>query len=383
MTSTSNVPFHKLDDTDPSIVYTGEWFDNPGISGVFNNSLSSTIHTGDTAHIEFIASQIVIIGATVAPSGASSDSGPISGYTLDGATNSVFLFQGNAANATGVTFYNSGPISNSKHTLDISIVQINDNIPYLLDAVFLQEEVVTQSATASNTGIWISTVFVTPTAAATSVASNSTASSSASTSSAPVGAIVGGVVGGVALLVAAGLAFYFLYFRHRHRSSYAYRSFGDAPPLFAAEKDDFNGKPSEAQASHQQPFLARAPTSGYADTSPYVPRQAPASEVLSAPITPHAYPPAPASASGSGAGSSTGRTLSVVNNDAAAGAAAFLTPAQRKAEEAQRAKAEADAVQYHADSGVRFDTEGRPIEASASTSEVHPLADVPPEYTPS
>lgn len=251
MTSTSNVPFHKLDDTDPSIVYTGEWFDNPGISGVFNNSLSSTVHEGDTAHIEFIgkshlarflthhswlavASQIVIIGATVAPSGASSDSGPISGYTLDGATNSVFLFQGNAANATGVTFYNSGPLSNSKHTLDISIVQINDNIPYLLDAVFLQEEVVTQSATASNTGIWISTVFVTPTAAATSLASNSTAIGSASTSSAPVGAIVGGVVGGVALLVAAGLAFYFLYFRHRHRSSYAYRSFGDVPPLFAA-----------------------------------------------------------------------------------------------------------------------------------------------------
>ncbi len=54
MTATSNVPFRKLDDTDPSIVYTGEWFDNPGISGVFNNTLSSTIHSGDTAHIEFI-----------------------------------------------------------------------------------------------------------------------------------------------------------------------------------------------------------------------------------------------------------------------------------------------------------------------------------------
>ncbi len=177
----------------------------------------------------------MIIGATVAPSGSSSNSGPISGYTLDGATNSVFLFEANAANATGVVFYNSGPLSSGKHTLDISIVQIQDNIPYLLDAVFIQEEVITQSATASNTGIWISTVFVTPTAAATSPASdNNNVAGSASTSSVPVGAIVGGVVGGVALLVAAGLAFYFLYFRHRHRNSYAYRSFGDAPPLFAA-----------------------------------------------------------------------------------------------------------------------------------------------------
>lgn len=129
-----------------------------------------------------------------------------------------------------------------------------------------------------------------------------------------------------------------------------------------------------AQAAKVEPFIASAP--------PYTPSSQ--SGALSPPATPHAYPPAPSSASGSRAGSSTGRTLSVVN-DTSGGAA--LTPAQRKVAEAQRSQSEAEAaaVQYHADSGVRFDEHGRPIEASASTStrEPLPLADVPPEYTPS
>ena len=102
----------------------------------------------------------------------------------------------------------------------------------------------------------------------------------------------------------------------------------------------------------------------------------------------HTYPPA----AGSTLSSSTtgvGRTLSVVNDtgDISGIAAAGLTPAQRKAAEAASEKKDGpDAdlpVQYHADSGVRFDSEGKAIEAEGSGSGSHapePL-DVPPEYT--
>lgn len=181
----------------------------------------------------------MVIGATVAPANAG-NVGPISGYTLDG-SNGVFLFQADPRNATGVVFYNSGPLTMGKHTLDISVVKIQNDIPYLLDAIYLQENPASQTASASATAIWISTVFVTPSSFATAAGDepegtfSGLGSDSSSSSSAPVGAIVGGVVGGVALLIAAALAFYLLFYRPRHRGgSYNYRTVRDAAPLFAA-----------------------------------------------------------------------------------------------------------------------------------------------------
>ncbi|KAI0655218.1 hypothetical protein C8Q70DRAFT_893223, partial [Cubamyces menziesii] len=370
--SSSAGVFRTFDNTDPGIEYSqGDWLDDRGIAGVFNNTLAETTTQGATVHIEFTASQIVIIGATVAPTGASPDSGPISAYSIDGAKNSVFLFQADPVNATGVTFFNSGPLTLGAHTLDIKIITITDDIPYLLDAVYLEEPVQQATSTAQ----WVSTVFVTP-PAATNLADTSNVSGGASSSSVPVGAIVGGTIGGVALLVSAALAVYFLYFRRRQHGVYAYQSFGGAP-IFDSEKDHLTGHPAEA--AQVEPFLAPAPTSSYSDHPPYAPT-AP-SEVSPTPRTPHTYPPATSTfgGSGSGAGSSSGRTLSVVNDTADLG---YLTPAQRKAAEAkQQSMSQPGDVQFHADSGARFDSLGRPIEAS--TSEVAPLADVPPEYTPS
>ncbi|KAI0361463.1 hypothetical protein OH77DRAFT_1492511 [Trametes cingulata] len=374
----SDAVFRKFDDTDPDLDYTGQWTHNTGVSGVFNNTLTSTLHPKDTVHIEFTASQIVIIGATIAPTGASSDSGPVSAYTLDGARNSLFLYQADVANEDGVVFYNSGPLSFGSHTLDITVVTITDNVPYLLDAVFLAEP----QQTATSTAVWVSTVFVTPSAAPSSLAdtsnvsNNSTSTTASSSSSVPVGAIVGGAVGGAALLVAAILAFYFLFFRRRRHGVYAYHSFGDAP-IFDSEKDHPADKGLAPQASQIEPFLAPTAATAYSDTPAYTPHAS--SGVPSTPGTPHVYPPAPSSASGSGAGSSSGRQLSVVNDTEGV----YLTPAQRKAAEAKKEQADAEAVQYHADSGVRFDSEGRPVKASSSAPEVLPLADVPPEYTPS
>ncbi|KAI0824994.1 hypothetical protein BC628DRAFT_1410425 [Trametes gibbosa] len=373
--------FRKFDDTDPSLVYTGDWFDNPGIHGAFNNTLSSTTHEGDTVHIEFVASQIVVIGATVAPASASSNSGPISGYTLDNATNSLFLFQAGAANATSITFYNSGLLTFGKHTLDISVVRIQDDIPYLLDAIYIQTPSSTQSSTS--TAIWVSTVFVTPSAIATGLADQNNGTQATSTNSTPVGPIVGGVVGGVALLVAAALVIYFCFFRNRRHGVYAYHGFGDAPPL-DNEKDDVVGGFSQPPPMDPYVAPARTPARG----SSYTDSLAFASPVGGAPVLSgsppadlsHTYPPAgPVSLVASGSSGGSGRNLSVVNDAPASGV--YLAPAQRKTAEARRTREELRNVQYHADSGARFDSEGRPI--GSSSSDPLPLADVPPQYTPS
>lgn len=138
------------------------------------------------------------------------------------------------------------------------------------------------------------------------------------------------------------------------------------------------------QESQVEPFLAAVSTDSYRDTNPSTPHASEFSSSASG--APHTYPPAAGSASGSAytSGSGSGRTLSVVNDTS--GAVAALSPAQRKAAEARRnSRPQSQSVNYHADSGVRFDAEGKRIEPAASGSGAlvldPPLADVPPEYS--
>ncbi|TBU49881.1 hypothetical protein BD309DRAFT_946440 [Dichomitus squalens] len=419
----SSEAFLYFDDTSSVFSYSGNWFDNTDLEGflahgVFNDTISSTATQGSTVKVDFIASQIVVIGATIAPPNAPSGSGPISSYVLDNSQNSAFLFEASATNATGVTFFNSGPLSAGKHSLEITVLQVTDGIPFLLDAVAVGQPQATPS-----TAVWVTTVFATGTSAPTSVLDHSTATSSTVASSAssskslPIGAIVGGVVGGVALLVGAALAFYFLYWRKRHSRDYEYRGFSGDP--FDTEKDHLAGPPPpptasegrfSARYSQFEPFLAPTSPTPYTDAPSVTPHTsiygasalgaagaaaAAAAGVVGATgaaAAAHTYPPAQGSVLSSST-SGVGRTLSVVNDAGDVGlglGAAALTPAERKAAEAAGEKGGAGAdqpVQYHADSGVRFDSEGKAVEASGSGSgsgsgphEPEPL-DVPPEYT--
>ena len=248
-------PYLYFDDTSSVFTYSNTWlhqahFDQSQgflAQGVYNNTLSFTATAGSTVTIDFIgqsgpllpqslhpsdllassptASQIIVIGATIAPPNAPKDSGPITSYVLDNSQNSAFLFQADVANATNVDFFNSGPLTSGRHTLKITVLNVEDDVPFLLDAIAVGQP---QGATPT-TAVWVTTVFATGTSAPTSVLGrgNSTTNnlSSDSKSSAPVGAIVGGVVGGVALLVGAALAFYFIYTRRRRTQDYAYRGF--------------------------------------------------------------------------------------------------------------------------------------------------------------
>ncbi|KAI0778325.1 hypothetical protein BD413DRAFT_489828 [Trametes elegans] len=368
--SSTDESFRRIDNTSPEITYTGQWIQNPNISGAYNNTLASSGQTASLAHIEFNATQVVVIGATVAPNGASANSGPVSAYWLDRTSGRTpFFYQSDVNVSSGVIFYNSGPISPGKHTLDISVVSIKQNVPYLLDAIYLKDD--TTSSGASSTAAWVTTVFITP-----SSAPSSATGQAASSSRPPIGPIVGGVVGGVALIVVALLALFF--FRRRRHGVYEYsKGFGGAP-LFESEKDQPAGAtPAVPGAAQVEPFLAAPSTTAYSDAPPYTP-QSPSGHGSVAAGPPLSYPPGQSSGSGSGTGSSSGRTLSVANDPAGAGATP--PPSKRKPTEPRPPEPQ-PAAQFHADSGVRFDSFGRPIEAS--TGDALPLADVPPEYTPS
>ncbi|RPD55872.1 hypothetical protein L227DRAFT_656646 [Lentinus tigrinus ALCF2SS1-6] len=381
----SSDPFLYFDDTNSGLVYSeNQWFDNSEVAaalnlkGVYNDTLSSTTAAKATVKIDFIATQIAIIGATLALPGAKSDAGPVSSYVIDGSQNSAFLYQADVTNATDVTFFFSGTLSEGEHTLEIEVLDVTPETPFLLDAIALRQP----EGVTTTTAIWVSTVFATP-SSATSTPTDISGSVAHSGSSLPIGAIVGGVVGGVALLVAAAIAFYFLYWRKRH---YGYHGFSrDA--LFDAdmEKDHLTSSavPPAEHAAQIEPFLAPTSTPQYSE---YRDTPSASDQSSSAAGAPHTYPP-PASGSvggrsASSSASGSGRTLSVVNPETAAVA---LTPAQRKAQEAKQGSQPPNRpVQYHADSGVRFDGEGRPIESGGSGSqeaEAPPLADVPPEYS--
>ena len=168
------------------------------------------------------AAEITVLGSTVLKSGASNNAGPLTSYILDGSRNSATVFQADVSNANDVVFFSSSNLGSGKHTLEISVLSITDGIPFLLDAIALRSP---QLATSTSTNIWVTTVFATPSSAAS--AAPNTGAVTTNSNSLPVGAIVGGVVGGVALLVSAALAFYIFYWRRR-QNNYGYNTFSGA-----------------------------------------------------------------------------------------------------------------------------------------------------------
>ena len=166
---------------------------------------------------------------------------------------------------------------------------------------------------------------------------------------------------------------------------------GDASqiePFLAAETAaPYSDNPRPLSTPSPAPFSApaRAPVPTAPPAAARAPARAPPAD--ESVFASQAYPP-PSSASsysGTGTGTVTGMGPSALTVANGGGGTPALTPAQRKAAEAASEKKDGpDAdlpVQYHADSGVRFDSEGKAIEAEGSGSHAPEPLDVPPEYT--
>ncbi|KAI0801127.1 hypothetical protein C8Q74DRAFT_1364770 [Fomes fomentarius] len=420
----SSQPWLYFDDTASEIEYSPsqDWSSTTharaetGLA-VFNDTLTATASAQANIHIEFTASQITIIGATLALPGATEDGAPLSSYVLDGSKNTAFVFRGDVKNDTSVVFFVSETLPEQRHSLDITVLSASGKSPFLFDRIALLGP---QNVPATSTVVWVTTAFPTPSAAS----QNTTIINVTQDHSLPVGAIVGGVVGGVALIVAALLAFYFLFWRNRRYGSRGFES-----EAFNADAEKYrltsrnSGVPPDVQAAQMEPFLApqypqQYPAQYPAQYADYPhPASAPSIDprasmysapALSPPITatttavgaPQFYPPPSSVVSSSAYSAGSGRTLTLANDAAiaaaAAGGFAALTSAEKKEAEAKAESSPGESskpVQFHRDSGVRFDNEGRPVQpedddatkGSGSGSGVkhdpQPLVDVPPEYS--
>ncbi|KAI0359913.1 hypothetical protein OH77DRAFT_1419263 [Trametes cingulata] len=281
--------------------------------------------------------------------------------------------------ATQTPFYSNDTLSSDQpHTIQIRIDDTSDAFPFVLDliayATTLAPSATAPPAPSGSQQRLYSTAegesaFFTPFASGT----HAPYAPVAVGDGLPVGAIVGGVVGGVTLLLAAGLAFYFLHVRARQlripepyfvpSDMVAHRcEHDDKQPLIAPLEDAYPAPP------YTDAIAPSAPSSvvSYASTPPGVP----ISGALASRTSVHGNrPPSLSSAS------------SVTSTSA------YGSRPIRKAEEAGVLSVPPPTT-YHADSGIRFTPSGPSSSISTTTSSDTPtesahreLADVPPSYS--
>ena len=126
-------------------------------------------------------------------------------FSLDGKTVHTTVAPNNGSIDLSFPFFVMPSIRSGQHLLEMGVLNATRQYPFALDEIIYEPSSgVTPTAAQSV----ITTIL--PTATGESVNDSSNGKSAA-----PVGAIVGGVVGGIVILVATGLAIWFLCFRGR------------------------------------------------------------------------------------------------------------------------------------------------------------------------
>ncbi|KAJ7574070.1 hypothetical protein C8J56DRAFT_477498 [Mycena floridula] len=108
-----------LDDTDPSIQYSGNDWVVGGGPGEFMGTTHGTVASDSEIKIPFSGTAIQVYGTVTATGGAFPD--PISTYSIDNGPATFFSLNstGLTSNPTMMCFFNSPPLSDGNHTLNI------------------------------------------------------------------------------------------------------------------------------------------------------------------------------------------------------------------------------------------------------------------------
>ena len=146
------------------------------------------------------------------------------------------------ANATSVTFFDSGPLPSGKHTLKVMVASATAETPFYLDYIAVAQ------ANASATSGTLTPVAPVESHSVTATGSGGTASSTASSQQGgsaagediaqldprKLAAIVGGIIGGLGVLAVVGIVAWTLCLRRRRRGSnrYCYSSFSSAAMVY-------------------------------------------------------------------------------------------------------------------------------------------------------
>ncbi|KAH9899652.1 hypothetical protein C8Q73DRAFT_743544 [Cubamyces lactineus] len=336
----------------------------------FEGTLTSGI-AGAKASLTFSGSAIAVFGIATTVEGANP---PAVQFAIDKSLTVTTTAPNNGSRDFEFPFLDVEDLSSAQHSLEITVLNATKAYPFALDFVAYLP---ISGATPTASQRIITSFLPAPTA---SVPVSSTKSSGA-----PVGAIVGGVIGGVALLVAVGLAVYFLCFRRRSNG----QAFFYATPAKAGDLLDQEAKPTpyEVPPPSTPGFGAQSRYSAAPTSAPSAYSAAPSAYAAplpyNAPVGASEAPVSEYSAGTSTSGPSHPPSLYVVTN---------VAPPRDSPNQPRSKAAEAGLLSvpqpatYHADSGIRFNSAGEPSSSSnaATTSQVlaaQELADVPPSYS--
>ncbi|KAJ8487317.1 hypothetical protein ONZ51_g4270 [Trametes cubensis] len=383
--------FVRFDDVDPNIRYdlNHTWYDNY-VEEAYNQTLSSTVTVGAELQFDFFGTQVIVVGASIAPPGPYSDTarGAISYYELDLDPNKFYGYACSMANATSVTFFDSGPLPSGKHTLKVMVASATAETPFYLDYIAVAQAngtltavapLETHSRTATNSGGAVSST-------ATSQQGDSAAGGSiAELDPRRLAAIVGGIIGGLGVLAVVGIVAWTLCLRRRRRGSngYCYSGFSSAAMVYDGRSKRYAKRELDIRAAQIEPFLLPAASgdvfadSGSEHPAPGLLPASPASLAMGKFAAPSENDTIPRISINSG------RVLTVVNDTRIPRSGAMGQAGARllsKAEEVRLGSRTdsgygARSVQYHLDSGVRFDTDS--VASMPASVQTHPHAPPP------
>ncbi|OCH91045.1 hypothetical protein OBBRIDRAFT_551147 [Obba rivulosa] len=221
-----------VDDTDPSIVYSGGWqTDPPALDPVnyYNNTLHIAENAGQWATFTFSGSGVEVYGSLV----DNHTPYPLSEYVIDGVERGTYQPPSDLITPTLASnnlFFRSPPLNEGTHVLNITVEVVTDPGLFYLDyivwtPVSMPSSVPTASYLFPTSSASPSSPQSTSPSSVTSVAGSSSSSASIvgalHTSSKPeVGSILaGGIVGGLAALLIMAVVLRCWHRRKRTRAS--------------------------------------------------------------------------------------------------------------------------------------------------------------------
>ncbi|TBU39695.1 hypothetical protein BD309DRAFT_1011845 [Dichomitus squalens] len=378
--STDSGSFIFVDDRDTSSINyetPSLWFatsDQQAADGTVTAGIS-----GAKASFSFTGSAIAVLGVA---STVQDSTPPTVQFALDGVTVQSTTAPNNGSIDFSFPYLVLDSIKGGQHTLEMAVTDATQEYPFALDLIlYAASNGATPTASQSVVNTFLPAVTVT--GQPTSGASGS--------KSAPVGPIVGGVIGGIAVLVGVGVAIWLFCFRKRNRNGQAYFYATSAKPDELLDDEEAKPTPYEIPPQSVAPSSTLGPGSAYSAALP--PQSAyTASSAHSghsghhSQQAPYAPSEAPISEYGAGSSSVSGPShppsLFVVTNPERQ-TNSPNQPGRSKAAEAGLLSVPQQAT-YHADSGVRFDENGRPqpVAGGSSSSNVldaNDISDVPPD----
>ncbi|KAL0952546.1 hypothetical protein HGRIS_006804 [Hohenbuehelia grisea] len=189
-TGTGNNTTVTIDDRDPRVIYSHGWF-HQGSRLEYNGTTTATFTKGANFRFTFHGTFVAVVGTIQVAGYGNTTVAPVSTYTIDGGTPTVFNPTLDAQLHRNATFYSSPTLQDDEHTLTVTC--ITDTIHFWFDYLLVSPTVPNASS-------------ATPKPAMRSTGSNTS-----------TGVIVGGVIGGLGGLAIIALVLLIILRRWRGR----------------------------------------------------------------------------------------------------------------------------------------------------------------------